>query len=498
MYMNKRCCILALTCTLVLAAASGRAQVRSGSATTPVSARGLSPVTPPSVHQNPLVPSRPAVAAPNVNDAALEHHFLNPRRYGPPPSLGSGLSAPSPADSFIPRSASLPRTDRSPSALQHDGGLDLTQPGASRLAKGRSYNRQSSLTLSNSGIYRPKSMLSMSPEELQRLSGLDLLTDAVRLPTDSMLQDRLTIEPPGRTPVEPVLRPQNLQPEKSEPTTTFPPANMDTSYVAEPSVPLEPEAPADAKIQELKALLESDLDRTRTKTPDTASETDDWTSRPRQTTPEPETDRQALSVDNLGEQFTPAADKMSEPSNNAPTGELPQFGPDEKRVARSILGEHATYEQLAAAKADEFAAAADALLKEGKYYKAVDACVLGLIWQRNNPQLNLRRAIAHFAAGEFISAALFLERAVTLQPSCADSKIDLAALLPSADVIDNQLIDGAKWQEEFGSAEIAMLLAWVCHQQGRSASAANYIQFAQRKLPDNPAVATIAAALAPK
>ena len=499
--MDKKYSVAATCCMFVMIAGLGRGQIESGSVTSPLSGGGLSPLTPPSTYESTLTPT-PGY---DRNRMITSEVPGGPGFRGPVPytsvSSGSGsrVMVFSPVDSFIRRSggqsyierdATTTRPFQAPAGAvtsMHRYGLSpLSGPRAilpETSGRRQSDAFRSSLSMSASGIYRPRSTLSMSAAELQRLSGIDAMQESMRLPTDALLERSITIEPPGALSQEDVLRPQR-QPQVRQNFTSPAPA---------PSIPVEPDVPLSEEVQELKALLEQDfeaLDMARGRKP---AETVSEDAEP---LPAAEQEQPAEPVTVAGVEAEPAAVELAVVGPTVAEAPLLEpLGPVEQRKVRGILGEHKTFEALAAAKVKEFAAAGDALMKEGKYYKAIDAYALAAVWDGRDPQVNLHRAVAHFAAGEFISASLFLERAVLLEPSCAGGKVDLAAMLPSRDVIDNRLIEGADWQKRTGSGEIAMLLAWVHQQEGRTSRAVEYIKLAQQQIPDNPAAAAIARAL---
>lgn len=481
-------------------AAVGLAQIQTNSATTPVSGQGISPLTPPSTYQNTLTPSRRDLSAydqnlVNTGNVPGGRHFRGPMPYSSPLGGGSSVSAYSPADSLIRRSAGQPYIDRDPGRIQpyynprtnpslaRDGGL-------SPLTHFDSTRGISNSTI-DSGIYRPRSMLSMSAAELERLSGIDDVLNANRLPTDLLLQSTTTIDPPGTVSTTPSLRPARDLP-------------LDEKYAGQPRdpslVPGAPVQPAQSlsslDARELSALLEMDLAAVeKERLTDAIAEPDEQDDWPTQTKPA-RTDDKTASTQAAGLE-TPAdpETKTPKPADTDRSGiDWPAIDPAEQRQVRGILGDHKNFEELAAAKVKEFTRTGDALMKKGSYYKAIDAYALAAVWDSRNAPLNLHRAVAHFGAGEFISAALFLERAVTLNPAYITENANLPAILPNKDVVDNRLIDGSKWQQESGSGEIAMLLAWVYRQQGQPARAAEAIRLAGQRLPNSPTVNALAKA----
>ena len=160
--------------------------------TNPVSGGGYSPTTPASTYQNSLVPSRSSSYDFNQN-FVVEGNVAGGRQFrGAAPysqrygfSRGTDLSIISPVDSFIRRSSGSPYIyDRNPGRIQsfyiprrtvtsvmrgNSSGLVapiVTFPGGTgKFAERRALP---AIPADTSGIYRPRSTLSMSIEELER------------------------------------------------------------------------------------------------------------------------------------------------------------------------------------------------------------------------------------------------------------------------------------------------------------------------------------------
>ena len=94
----------------------------------------------------------------------------------------------------------------------------------------------------------------------------------------------------------------------------------------------------------------------------------------------------------------------------------PEILRDTSARAKAILGEHKSYDSFSEDKFNLYIKAAQVYLKQGRYYRAVDSFTLASIFgAREEVGLAyLGKSHALFAAGEYISSALFLSRALEL------------------------------------------------------------------------------------
>jgi tetratricopeptide (TPR) repeat protein len=118
-----------------------------------------------------------------------------------------------------------------------------------------------------------------------------------------------------------------------------------------------------------------------------------------------------------------------------------------------------------------------------------------LIYGPDNPQALVRRSHALFAAGEYMSSALFLSRALAIRPDYAKSKIDLATLLGDRSRLAGRIAELEQWSAKSGSPQLGLLLGYVYFQTGRLGEASKAIEAAHTKMPQSPAVAAIKAAI---
>jgi tetratricopeptide (TPR) repeat protein len=170
-------------------------------------------------------------------------------------------------------------------------------------------------------------------------------------------------------------------------------------------------------------------------------------------------------------------------------------GVDLATRAKSIMGEHKTFASYSKDKFNQHMRAAEQYLKEGKYYRAADTYTLASIYKPNDPLAYAGKSHALFAAGEYMTSALFLSRALEIFPEYAQFKIDIVAMVGDRDKLESRIIDIKQWIERSDSAKLRFLLGYIYYQMGRLQEAKESIDAAYEKLPDAPAVNTLKKAI---
>ena len=178
-----------------------------------------------------------------------------------------------------------------------------------------------------------------------------------------------------------------------------------------------------------------------------------------------------------------------------------------KQKAKAILGAHRTFASFADDKFNQHIREGEAYVKQGEYYRAADAYTLASVYRPESPLAYAGKSHALFAAGEYMSSALFLSRALEIFPEYekklkgenegAETELaNLAVLASSLKVIDrdkleDRVVDIEQWQEKSDSAELQFLLGYIYYQIGRLDVAREAIEKAYEKMPDAPAVITL-------
>jgi len=163
--------------------------------------------------------------------------------------------------------------------------------------------------------------------------------------------------------------------------------------------------------------------------------------------------------------------------------------------AQSIRGEHKTFASYSNDKFNEHMRAAEQYLKEGKYYKAADSYTLASLYKSKDPLAYAGKSHALFAAGGYMSSALFLSRTLEIFPEYARFKIDLVGMVGDRDKVESRIADIKEWLQISDSGKLQFLLGYVYYQLGRIVEAKKAIDAANEKLPEAPAIKTLKKAI---
>ncbi len=181
---------------------------------------------------------------------------------------------------------------------------------------------------------------------------------------------------------------------------------------------------------------------------------------------------------------TQPADRTSPESDLVPKPDIAALSDK----GRKILGEHETFVSLADEKFAGFMDVAEAFVKNGQFYKAADAYALAIVWKPKDARGYLGQSFSLLAAGEYMSSAYYLSRALKLDPKAATKKYNLAEFVNNRDVFESRILEIATWQERSKSGELAFLLAYISYQDDKAARAVNQIRKAKEAMGDEPAV----------
>lgn len=192
------------------------------------------------------------------------------------------------------------------------------------------------------------------------------------------------------------------------------------------------------------------------------------------------------------------AEQNQPPQEGGPSELKSELSKVEKGTDEALVGVHKSFATQAHDKFNYYMRTAEEFLKEGKYYRAVDAYTLAGIYKPDNPLAYAGRAHALFAGGEYMSSAYFLTKAINIFPQYIDFKIDLHAMIPDANRLESRIADVKQWADKTNSPDLNFLLAYIYYQLGRTDSAMEAIKFAAEKMPDSVAVKALKRAIEKK
>ena len=186
----------------------------------------------------------------------------------------------------------------------------------------------------------------------------------------------------------------------------------------------------------------------------------------------------------------PQTDDVARPQNE--TSALDKFKrlsqTDITTEANRVMGAHTTLESLSGAKFDEHIRAAEEHLRAGRYYRAADSFALASVYKPDDPLALAGRSHALFAAGEYVSSALFLSRALAIYPEYMQMRVDLAGLVGGQEKVTQRLADVEQWYARSGSGQLQLLLSYVYYRTGNLTQARRAVDAAYEKMPELPAV----------
>lgn len=156
--------------------------------------------------------------------------------------------------------------------------------------------------------------------------------------------------------------------------------------------------------------------------------------------------------------------------------------------ARKILSEHKTFASFADDRFNQSIRAAETYMKEGKFYLAADAYTMASIYKPQDPLAYAGKSHALFAAGEYISSALYLAKAIEMFPGYVEFRVDVVSMIGDIDTVEKRITDISQWLKSSGAPELNFLLAYINMQLGRLEKANEAITAANERMPDLAAV----------
>ena len=159
--------------------------------------------------------------------------------------------------------------------------------------------------------------------------------------------------------------------------------------------------------------------------------------------------------------------------------------------AKRIMGPHKSLESFSEAKFNQHMRAAESYLRQGMYYRAADSFTLASIYKVGDPRSLAGRSHALFAAGEYISSALFLSRALEIDPEYARTEIDFVTMLGGMGKLQSRIAEVKEWLERSGAGELQFLLGYVYYRIGKLQEAKEAIDIAYEKIHRSPPVGAV-------
>jgi tetratricopeptide (TPR) repeat protein len=134
-------------------------------------------------------------------------------------------------------------------------------------------------------------------------------------------------------------------------------------------------------------------------------------------------------------------------------------------------------------------------MQQGRYYRAVDSFTLASVYIPHDPRAHLGKSHALLAAGEYVSSAVSLARAVELDARYALAKLNLVEIIGGPDAFVQRITNLEERARAGDAAQLQFLLAYVNFQMDQPAEARAAIEAARQGLPASTAVNLLEAAI---
>ncbi len=302
---------------------------------------------------------------------------------------------------------------------------------------------------------------------------------------------RARIEQPGREYLD-KLKDENIEKRKDKPSYL-----NDEQYIYEPSRPerliedrsIEPEKPLREKVED-----KAPADELKNMTDELFDELNKAERVTEKRQPEGTEDKKADQADKSEEQgkelsgSKPQEQVYKEPIPSSPKVDSPlrfeDLTPDQRSRAKEILGSHKSFESLAKEKFSLYMKAGENFMSKGKYYKAADSYTLASVYNPGSVKAVISRSHSLFAAGEYMSSAFFLIRALKQDPEFVTKQVDIIEIIGDRDHYDHRINDIREWFDRSNSPELSLLMAYVFYNSNRASEASEAIDFAIEKMQD--------------
>lgn len=186
-------------------------------------------------------------------------------------------------------------------------------------------------------------------------------------------------------------------------------------------------------------------------------------------------------------------DTLADVDANEPGTSLPK--PSGQLIGNQVQGKCDTLTKSARERFDRYLKTAELCLQQGRYYRAAESFSLASLYNPNDRRVHLGRSHALFAAGEYVSSAIFLANAIEIDPSQTLAKLDLVNATGGPDLFLRRITDLEQCAKTNGTPDMQLLLAYIYYEMDRPEEAKTAIDAAEKGLPRLHAVELLKAAI---
>lgn len=176
-------------------------------------------------------------------------------------------------------------------------------------------------------------------------------------------------------------------------------------------------------------------------------------------------------------------------TNNNTSG----YGP--ANPARNVEPQNNDFRSYSQSQFDRYYNTAQDQLRRGNYYEAADSFTLACVYEPENPVCYAGQGHALFAAGQFVSSALYIIRAIELNPDYMQTNTDLMLIIGSRDVVISRTNELEQLMRKAPASGLQILAAYVYYRTGRLADARQIINAVYQETPNSRAALALKIAI---
>jgi len=144
---------------------------------------------------------------------------------------------------------------------------------------------------------------------------------------------------------------------------------------------------------------------------------------------------------------------------------------------------------------DKYYNTAQNQLLRGNYLEAADSFTLASLYEPDNANCYAGHGHALFAAGQFVSSALYIIRAIELNPEYVQANIDLVPSIGNRNVVDMRTSELEQLLKKAPASGLQILTAYVYYRTGKLANAKQIINAVYQEMPNSRAAVALKLAI---
>jgi tetratricopeptide (TPR) repeat protein len=168
---------------------------------------------------------------------------------------------------------------------------------------------------------------------------------------------------------------------------------------------------------------------------------------------------------------------------------------DTMRASTNTGSQYSQFQSYSRTNFENYFNTAQQQLLRGNYNEAADSFTLASVYEPQNPYCYAGQGHAMFAAGQFVSSALYIIRAIELNPEYIQTNIDLAAVTGSRDNIYLRTNELEQLLKKAPASGLQILAAYVYYRTGQLMNAREIINAVYQETPNSRAAVALKIAI---